>query len=141
MIVFIDDEKWCIEGYIDNFNNKEKNNKRYELKHFFYPIEAWEFLRQNRDKIDLIILDIALDYGDGNILSEEDGGVQFLKEINSEANFNKIPILIYSVVPKEEIEFEAKLIIENEDSIYYLNRNCKEDEFYDLVDRIIKKIF
>lgn len=141
MIVFIDDEKWLIEGYIDRFNNKKMADQKYENVHFYYPKEAWSFLKENCERIDLIILDIALDYGDDNILDEVDGGIQFLKEIKEEKNVNRIPILIYSIRPKEKIEREAILSIDDKNNIDYLNRDCKDEEFYQRVEKLLNKKF
>jgi CheY-like chemotaxis protein len=141
MIVFIDDERWVIEGYIDRFNVKKDNDKRYELKYFKYPKDAWQFLRENRENIDLIILDIALDYGDGNILNEVDGGIQFLNEIKKETEFNRIPILIYSVVPQDKIERDSGLYINDENNLDYLNRDCKDEEFYNRVEDLLNRQF
>ena len=138
MIVFIDDEKWLIEGFIDRFNHKKKHDPRYENKHFFFPLEAWPFLKENLENIDLIILDIALDYGDGNILNEFDGGIQFLNEFTADKNFDKIPILIYSIMSKDKIERDSGLTIDNEKFIDYLNRDSKDEEFYKRVEKLLR---
>lgn len=139
MIVFIDDEKWVIEGYIDRFNQKKSKDNRYDSMHFFYPKVAWPFLRENLAKINLIIMDIALDYGDGNILNELDGGIQLLKEIAADVQFKEIPILIYSIRPKDKIERDSGLIIDQLKNIEYLNRDCKDEEFYKRVEKMLKK--
>jgi len=139
MIIFIDDEKWVIEGYIDRFDQMKRSDSRYKNKHFFYPKEAWPFLRDNAGTIDLIILDIALDYGDGNILNELDGGIQFLKEIIQDGQCKGIPILIYSIRPKDKIERDSGLTIEQYKNIDYLNRDCKDEEFYQRVEHMLKK--
>lgn len=139
MIIFIDDEHWVIEGYIDRFNSKKKEDARYENKHFFYPKEAWPFIRRKFEEIELIILDIALDYGDGNILNEIDGGIQFLKEIRNERVFDKIPILIYSVIQKDKVQRDSGLKIGVDTNIGHLNRDCKDDDFYKLVEILLRK--
>lgn len=139
MIVFIDDEKWVIEGYIDRFNQKKIKNDKYDTRHFFYPKEALPFLKENANKIGLIIMDIALDYGDGNILNELDGGIQFLKEIAIDKQFKETPILIYSIRPKDRIEKDSGLNIDQLKNIEYLNRDCKDEEFYKRVEKMLKK--
>ena len=98
-------------------------------------------MRENREKIDLIILDIALDYGDGNILNDLDGGIQFLKEIKEEEGFAKIPLLIHSIVSKDEIEEDSGINIDEEKYIDYLYRDCEDREFYERVEKMLKKKF
>jgi len=139
MIIFIDDEKWGIEGYLDRFDQKKIKDSRYENKHYFKPKDAWPFLKANAGKIDLIILDIALDYGDGNILNELDGGIQFLKEIVNDGHYKETPILIYTIRPKDKIERDSGLIIDRGKNIEYLNRDSKDEEFYQRVERILSK--
>lgn len=139
MIICIDDEKWGIEGYLDRFNQKKTKDRRYENAHFFKPKDAWPFLKENACKIDLIILDIALDYGDGNIMNELDGGIQFLKEIVKDAQFKETPILIYSIRSRDKIERESGLTIDREKNIEYLNRDCKDEEFYQRVEKMLRK--
>ena len=139
MIIFIDDERWGIGGYLDRFNQRKTKDRRYENAHFFKPKDAWPFLKANAGNINLIILDIALDYGGGNLLNELDGGIQFLKEIVKDGHYKETPILIYSIRPKDKIERDSGLIIDQGKNIEYLNRDCKDEEFYQRVEKMLSK--
>ena len=137
MIVIIDDEKWSIEGYLDVFESKQTKNDRYKYEFFYTPLESKPFINNNIESIDLIILDIMLDYGDNAQNNEnevfENGGIEFLRELREDSSYDKIPIIIYSIVDKGKLE--SYLEYKN---VFYLNRDCSDDEFYDLVAKCLR---
>jgi hypothetical protein len=141
MIVIIDDEKWIINPIIDFFNDKARRiNERYCIKHFYRAVEAISFINENVYRIDLIIVDVAMDYGDGDVNKEISGGAQLISELKA-CNLTKdIPIIIYSIHKLDYFKDDLQQNPIDEKSIYYINRDedANNNLLYPLVDKIIK---
>ena len=133
MIVFIDDERWSISGYLDFIDSRTKHNPKYFCTHFFTPHDAFPFIEENIAKIDLIVLDLMLDYGDYEISYKKSGGLKFLSELRALNRFDDIPVLIYTVVSRLNIPE-----IDNYNNVYFLNRDSSDTEFYNIVDHLLK---
>jgi CheY-like chemotaxis protein len=140
MILFIDDEKWAISGYFDYFEKKEKRDNRYEYKHFFYPTDAWKYIKENKENIDLIILDLMLFYGKlrHQRRTGKHGGLVFLEEFRDDPQYDNIPVLLYSIVSKLNIEPQGPKIEEIK-NVAYLPRSCSDREFYHKVKELLNK--
>jgi hypothetical protein len=137
MIIFVDDERWSISGFLLKFEFLQKKNPAYETKHFFYPTDALMFLEDNCQKVKLIIVDIKLDFNDKNFNNSTPGGIQLIKVLRENKKFRDIWILIYSIVSfdtiiKEIPNYNYKMRIK------YLNRNIEDKIFFEQVDRFIK---
>lgn len=139
MIVFIDDEKWIIQGMLDRFEDlSERKNKSYLTKHFFYATKALEYITDNVSEVNLIITDIAMDYGDGDLNKEITGGVQFVNSIKSNPLLKHIPIIILSIHPQNNFSGDLDYPIDDK-TIFYVNRNedANNNWLYPLVEKII----
>ena len=126
MIIFIDDERWIIDQYLENLSNIAKKNANYITRHFFFPVDALDYIKEKHNEINVIILDIGMDYGDGNILTKEPGGVQLFREIRNNPSLKKIPVIILTVFSYESI---IKYIdIKNDKLSLFINRGELECE-------------
>ncbi len=137
MIVIVDDEKWIIGGIIDYLEDRaERIDNRYTPKFFNTPVKAIEFIKKNSKKIDIIISDIGMDYGDGDLNKEEKGGTQFINNISQQTN---IPIIINTIHNRQYFENELTSEIDN-NNLYYINRNDDADsnELYKIIDKNLK---
>lgn len=147
MIVFVDDEKWAVSGYLDEFENKSDRDSRYDCKFFFYPSDAKVCISENAKKIKLIILDLMLLYAPDAKPTEKaedeklSGGEKFLKEIRKDPSYDNIPILLYTVKSEENINIKDFQKFKEDNKIYYLGRNCNDEEFYSRVDELLNLKF
>ncbi len=123
MVVFIDDEKWIIEAYLDELQKKSETDLNYKPKHFFYPKKAFDFLMMKYQQIKVIIIDIGMDYGDGNIMNNEPGGIQFYKELIKTPNLNKIPVIILTIYPRSQISKVNEIELDNNPKVTYIHRD------------------
>jgi CheY-like chemotaxis protein len=141
MIVFIDDEKWLIECYIDELDNKSKSEPKYSPIHFYYPKDALIFIKENSVSIDLIIMDMAMDYGDGNLLSEDPGGIQFYKNIKMDPTLMNIPIIIMTVHGEHYVSSLLKTQNINDSLTIYIYRGQSDMSFFlwKSIDQAIKQ--
>ncbi|MCD4745092.1 MAG: hypothetical protein K8R58_02210 [Bacteroidales bacterium] len=142
MIVFIDDEKWVIKGILDYFENRYKkiNDSRLNPIHFFTAVDAEEYIDDNISDINLFIIDIGMDYGDGDLNKETSGGVQFINKLKDTIATKHIPIIILSIHNLNYFESDLEYPIDNK-SLFYVNRNddANNDLLYPLVDKILNK--
>lgn len=121
MIVFIDDEKWIIEAYID-----ELDSKGIESKHFFYPKDALAYIENEHRKIDALVIDIGMAYDSFELMKAEQGGIQFFKELKSHKLLKYIPIIILTVYNKAQVEKELDDSFENSQNVIFINRNDQD---------------
>jgi len=128
----IDDEKAIISGIFDYFESKANNNPKYEPVHYYDSVEALQFLQENIDKIDLIIIDIAMEYGDGKYY-EEYGGIILLKKISQMRL--KIPVIILSVVGKDVVESQYGSSLEI--NVKHINR--KTNNYAEILYGMVKE--
>ncbi|MCD4745093.1 MAG: hypothetical protein K8R58_02215 [Bacteroidales bacterium] len=140
MIVFIDDEKWIIKGIIDYFENKCKltEDSRWNPKHFFSPVEVEKFISYNISDINLFIIDIGMEYGDGDLNKEISGGVHLVNILQTKPTTKHIPIIILSIHNLNYFESDLIHPIDNK-LLFYVNRNddANNDLLYPLIDKII----
>ena len=135
MILFIDDEKNTISGYLDYFSCLvHDGNSCYDSKHFFFPTKALEYLSKNYSNINLIVLDLMLFYGELEKTKSKSGGLRCLNSIRDRELYNQIPILLYTIVEKDEIGID----LEEFENVYYLDRNCRDEVFFDKVNQLLK---
>jgi len=99
-------------------------NKYFELIQADSPEQAYEKL--NSEKIDLILLDIAL--------KEKFDGLKFLTEIKANAAFNHLPILVLTAYA---LHGEKELFI-NEGADDYVAKPFSKMELIDKINKLIK---
>ncbi|GEM_PF-2429708 len=141
MIVIVNDERWITEGIIDYLEDKsEKIDIRYTPEFFSTPIEALGFIMNNADEIDIIISDIMMDFGDGNINIETKGGAHFINRIRLEKELTNIPIIINTIFHISYFENELNHNIDNE-FIFYTNTNNDPDssKLYEFIDMLLMR--
>jgi len=128
----IDDEKAIISGIYDYFESKAAVNPKYEPVHYYFSVEALQYMQENINNIDLIIIDIAMEYGDGKYY-EEYGGIILLKKL-VEMQTNK-KIIILSVVGLDVIEkqFGGQL----KEQIQHINR--KKNDYAEILYDTVKE--
>jgi CheY-like chemotaxis protein len=123
MIVFVDDEKWIISAYLDELESKSKANIKYKPLHFFFATDALKFLKVDPSQINAIVLDIGMDFGDGNLLTNEPGGIQFIRELRNSPKLVNIPVIILSVYDKQQIQKEDIINLDSNPILVYISRD------------------
>lgn len=123
MILFVDDEKWIMSSLLDNFEYKAKSDERYNVKHFFFSVDALKFLEENKKDIEIIVLDIGMDFGDDRN-EPIFGGVKLLQKLVEFRKTNNLSIVIFSVVKKELVEEQFGMSLEGISE--FISRNDEE---------------
>lgn len=121
MVVFIDDEKWIIQSYIDELEIKSEIDSNFQPMHFRFPKEAMEFIQENINLIKVVVIDIGMDYGDGELITREPGGVQLYENIRNNKSTNNIPIIILTVFEKSDLD--NRIPLDDNFLTTYINRN------------------
>lgn len=139
MIVFVDDEKWLIQAYIDELEWKSKKNNCFKPNHFFYGKEALDFLQKTQDDVRLLVVDIGMDYGDNDLTNKEPGGIQFLKELKGNPKLKDIPAIILTVYKQSDVE--AIFPFESNSQFTFINRSNKDRDkiLWSIVNKYCKK--
>jgi DNA-binding NtrC family response regulator len=115
-IIIIDDSIEMQSIYKQLFKNKSEYNIVYEK-------DAREaFRRVKRGNFDLIILDL---------LMEPMSGEDFFANIMIEKEYEKIPVLIISVLSEETVEYMKK-----EGNIYFLQKPISREVFFETIEKI-----
>jgi len=140
MIVFIDDERWTIQAYIDELELKSLEKYQYQPKHFYFPKDALDFAINNFKIINAFIVDIGMDYGvELDLMNHLPGGIEFIKNIKENPNLNKIPIIILTVYDKHQIEISRGIDLNSDNLIMYIDRNQTDRDkvLWDNIDSAI----
>ena len=141
MVVLIDDEKWIIGAYIDELEVKATRQYEYKPIHFYFPNQALKFILQNVEKINVIVLDIGLEYGDYNLMPSEPGGIQFYNKIKNDPLLKEIPVIILTVYELHQVAKTIYINPTNNHLLCYINRNQsdRDDIFWKNIDLTIKQ--
>lgn len=101
MILFIDDEPEYISAFAQAFELTD-----FEVSTITNLDEAWEYLKENKDEVDAIILDVMMPPGKLLNLEETANGLrsgiiflEYLKELDE-----GIPVIILTNANKKNIE-------------------------------------
>jgi CheY-like chemotaxis protein len=127
IILFVDDEERRMETYIE-----ELKAEKYMVEFKSDVDDAMHYFQENKDKINLLVLDVMMPTGKSFNDNDTDFGMRtgiFLhKEIRK--NNSSLPIVILTNVSDPEV----KECIEHDSNSYFLQ---KEDYLpYELVEKI-----
>jgi len=140
MVVIIDDEKTLISAYIEELESKVKIDPRFKPKHFFYATDALIFIKAEAPKVDVIVIDIGMDFGDNNLMPSEPGGIKLYHELRSSDILKKIPIIFLTIYDKQQVGLVKDIDLENDPLLVYIRRNQPDRNamFWNSINKAIK---
>lgn len=103
MLLWVDDD---ILASLRPFVEELQDNN-YLIEFAKNPDEMWSIIKNKKNEINGIIMDIMMPTGSSvNSAEAEMGlstGLVLLKQIKEDESLNKIPILIFTIIDKEEV--------------------------------------
>lgn len=97
MIVFVDDDKIYIQDYVE-----ELRDNKYNVHHEHNIDKAFEFILENSQEIDLLLLDMMIP--SGSLLKDKDNdngrrtGNLFIEELRNRIDLTLFPIIVFTHV-------------------------------------------
>lgn len=100
-ILYVDDEQWLMEGVVDFFS------KGYNIFVAYNADQAYNFIRDGKQKIDLLLLDIMMPQGE-LVKDPKRGRTSGLELVRILSQENRIlfPIICYTVITDRKISDE-----------------------------------
>jgi CheY-like chemotaxis protein len=97
MIVFVDDDKIYIEDYVEELRDND-----YIVSHLHNIDKAFDFIVENSQEIDLLVLDMMIP--SGSLLKNKDNdngrrtGNLFIEELRNRIDLTLFPIIVFTHV-------------------------------------------
>jgi CheY-like chemotaxis protein len=97
MIVFVDDDKIYIEDYVEELQDND-----YIVSHVHNIDKAFDFIVENSQEIDLLVLDMMIP--SGSLLKNKDNdngrrtGNLFIEELRNRIDLTLFPIIVFTHV-------------------------------------------
>jgi CheY-like chemotaxis protein len=114
MILFLDDEKWWLESYLEELEETVQ-----QVVFISQADEALKFFEQNKGQIKLLILDVMMPSGD-DLSDEPDNGlrmgIHFYDKVRE--TDKTLPVIIFTNVSDESVEERFN----NEDNCWFIQK-------------------
>lgn len=133
MILFIDDERRYMEGYLLELQLSTKHNVMFQRD----VDKAIDFFREHQNEISLLILDIMMSTGETFKEHEDEAGLktglhvlEYVKTLKP-----KLPVMVLSNVTDHHIKTTVR---NTEGCSFYSKADYLPFQFVELVEKIIK---